>query len=193
MVHRDYNNSRHSSLREVNRDTVKQLDQRALAARLGPVDTASLTGVRVIAIDEFAIHRGHRYATVIADPRTKRVLWVGQGRRREDVRPFFELLGEEGRARLEAVVMDMSGPYAEEDIKLIFPKNKDAAQCRRDVERRAVEVVLCVETGTELNKRAHVVAMHILDSHHAGQGLEMIGNRRVGLAEIKTFVGESGA
>ena len=94
--------------------TVKQIDQRALAARLGPVDTASLAGVRVIAIDEFAIHRGHRYATVIADPRTKRVLWVGQGRRREDVRPFFELLGEEGRARLEAVVMDMSGPYAEE-------------------------------------------------------------------------------
>lgn len=95
-------------------DTVKQLDQRALAARLGPVDTASLAGVRVIAIDEFAMHRGHRYATVIADPRTKRVLWVGRGRRREDVRPFFELLGTEGRAQLEAVVMDMSGPYAEE-------------------------------------------------------------------------------
>jgi transposase len=95
-------------------DTVKQLDQRALAARLGPVDAASLAGVRSIAIDEFAIHRGHRYATVIADLITKRVLWVGRGRRREDVRPFFELLGVTGRARLEAVVMDMSGSYAEE-------------------------------------------------------------------------------
>ena len=95
-------------------DTVKQLDQRALAARLGPVDAASLAGVRVIAIDEFAIHRGHRYATVIAEPATKRVLWVGRGRRRADVRPFFELLGVEGRARLEAVAMDMNGPYAEE-------------------------------------------------------------------------------
>lgn len=95
-------------------DTVKQLDQRALAARLGPVDTASLAGVRVIAIDEFAIHRGHRYATVIADVQTKRVLWVGRGRRREDVRPFFEVLGAAGRAQLEAVVMDMSGAYAEE-------------------------------------------------------------------------------
>lgn len=95
-------------------DTVKQLDQRALAARLGPVDAASLADVRVIAIDEFAIQRGHRYATVIADPLTKRVLWVGRGRRREDVRPFFELLGPEGCARVEAVVMDMSGSYGDE-------------------------------------------------------------------------------
>lgn len=95
-------------------DTVKQLDQRALAARLGPVDAASLVDVRVIAIDEFAIQRGHRYATVIAEPLTKRVVWVGRGRGREDIRPFFELLGAEGRARLEAVVMDMSGSYGEE-------------------------------------------------------------------------------
>jgi hypothetical protein len=36
-------------------DTVKQIDQRALCRRLGPID---LSDVRVIAIDEFAIQRG---------------------------------------------------------------------------------------------------------------------------------------
>jgi transposase len=92
-------------------ETVKQIDTRALAARLGPLD---LTDVRVIAIDEFALHRGHRYATVVVEVPTKRVLWVGRGRGREDLRAFFTLLGPEGRARLEAVVMDMSPAYVEE-------------------------------------------------------------------------------
>jgi transposase len=90
---------------------VKQIDQRSLERRLGPVD---LSDVRVIAIDEFAIQRGHRYATVIVDPTTKRVLWVGRGRGREDVRAFFERLSPAGCARIEAVVMDMSVSYFEE-------------------------------------------------------------------------------
>jgi transposase len=92
-------------------ETVKQIDRRALEARLGPV---ALDDVRVIAIDEFAIHRGHRYATVVVNALTKRVLWVGRGRSREDLRPFFALLGPTGCARLEAAVMDMSGAYADE-------------------------------------------------------------------------------
>ena len=95
-------------------DTVKQIDARTLTARLGPVTTASLAGVRTVALDEFALHRGQRYATVALEPHTRRVLWVGRGRGREDVRAFFELLGAEGRAALEAVVVDMHGAYAAE-------------------------------------------------------------------------------
>lgn len=95
-------------------DTVRQIDARALAARLGPVTTASLAGVRTVALDEFAIQRGQRYATVALEPTTRRVLWVGRGRGRADVRPFFELLGTAGRAGLEAVVMDMNGAFEAE-------------------------------------------------------------------------------
>ena len=65
----------------------------------------------VIAMDEFAIQKGHRYATVIVEPQRKRVLWVGRGRGREDVRPFFELLGAERCARLQAAVMDQNTSY----------------------------------------------------------------------------------
>lgn len=95
-------------------DTVRQIDARSLAARLGPVTAASLAGVRTVALDEFALHRGQRYATVALEPETRRVLWVGLGRSRADVRPFFELLGPEGRAGLEAVVMDMNGAFETE-------------------------------------------------------------------------------
>jgi transposase len=33
-----------------------------------------LDGLEVIAVDEFAIQKGHRYATVIVEPTRKRVL-----------------------------------------------------------------------------------------------------------------------
>ena len=92
-------------------ETVKEIDCRNLERELGPVDLREVT---VIAMDEFAIQKGHRYATVIVEPFTKRVLWVGRGRAREDVRPFFELLGEQGCRQLKAVAMDMSAAYGEE-------------------------------------------------------------------------------
>lgn len=92
-------------------DTVKALDKRALAALLLPVD---LRDLEIIAMDEFALRKGHRYATVVVEPRRKRVLWVGRGRGREDVRPFFVQLGPDGCRRLRAVVMDMNPAYEEE-------------------------------------------------------------------------------
>ena len=39
------------------------------------------------------------------------MLWVGRGRGREDLRPFFELLGPAGCAALEVAVMDMSESF----------------------------------------------------------------------------------
>ena len=92
-------------------DAVKAIDKRYLEETLGPVE---LSGISVIAMDEFALHKGHRYATVIVDPTVKKVLWVGRGRRRVDIRPFFRLLGGRGRYRIKAVVMDMNGAYEAE-------------------------------------------------------------------------------
>jgi len=91
--------------------TVKRIDFRHLQHELGPVE---LGGVTVIGMDEFAIQKGHRYATVVVEPSRKRVLWVGRGRGREDVRPFFELMGASGCAELQAAVMDMNAGYVEE-------------------------------------------------------------------------------
>lgn len=88
--------------------TAKAIDFRALERSVGPVD---LDGVRRIAMDEFAIQKGHRYATVVVDAQRKQVLWVGRGRSRAEVRPFFELLGPERCARIEAVAMDMNTAY----------------------------------------------------------------------------------
>jgi transposase len=86
----------------------KLIDKRALERELGPLD---FSDVRVLGMDEFALHKGHRYATVLVEVQRKRVLWVGRGRGRQDVRPFFELLGPERCKQVQAVVMDMNTGY----------------------------------------------------------------------------------
>jgi transposase len=68
--------------------------------------------VTSLVMDEFAIQKGHRYATVVVDPATRRVLWVGRGRSRESVRPFFTQLTESQRGAIQAVAMDMTAAYA---------------------------------------------------------------------------------
>ena len=99
-------------------DQVKQIDKAALQRRVGTVELAS---VEVIGMDEFALHKGHRYATVVVEPYRKEVLWVGVGRSRDSVRPFFERLGSEGCKRLKAVVMDMNAAF-EQEVKRHAPQ-----------------------------------------------------------------------
>ncbi|GAB4295002.1 MAG: hypothetical protein Kow0096_11530 [Thiohalomonadaceae bacterium] len=67
--------------------------------------------MRRLVTDAFALHKGHRYATVVMDAATMRVLWVGEGRNREANRPFFALLGEAGCRRFETVAMAMNTAF----------------------------------------------------------------------------------
>jgi transposase len=92
-------------------DTVKLAHQRALAAALGPLEQSDFSRVRQIAIDEFALHKGQRYATLVVDVATKRVLWVARGRTVETLDGFFAALGRAGCAQLEAIVMDLAAPF----------------------------------------------------------------------------------
>ncbi|MCD9031745.1 transposase family protein [Luteimonas sp. Y-2-2-4F] len=82
--------------------TAKAIDMKELERTLGPTE---LEGVRLLEMDEVAIQKGHRYATVVVDVERKRVLWVGRGRSRAEVRPFFELLGPRRCAQIQAVAI----------------------------------------------------------------------------------------
>lgn len=79
-------------------------------------------------MDEFAIQKGHRYATVIVEPYDKRVLWIGRGRSRDEVRPFFELLGSERCGKLQAVAMDMNAAY-DQEVKHHCPQAEVVTTC----------------------------------------------------------------
>ncbi|MBG6220171.1 MULTISPECIES: transposase [unclassified Janthinobacterium] len=59
-------------------------------------------------MNEFALHKGYLYATVALDAQRMRVLCVGEGNNQAATRPFFEALGAEGCAQIEAAAMDMN-------------------------------------------------------------------------------------
>lgn len=84
--------------------TIKAIDKARLARDLPDPD---LSRVRYLAMDEFALFKGHRCASVVMDAERTQVLWVGEGRSREAIRPFFAWLGEHCQ-HIEAVAMDMN-------------------------------------------------------------------------------------
>ena len=84
--------------------TLKSLAKARLARDLPEPD---LRRVRYLVMDEFALFKGHRYASVVIDAETRQVLWVGEGRSREAIRPCFLWLGPHCE-HIEAVAMDMN-------------------------------------------------------------------------------------
>lgn len=62
--------------------TIKQIEHARLQAKYGTFEGRN---ARRLVMDEFALHKGHRYATVVMDARTMRVLWVGEGNHRADM------------------------------------------------------------------------------------------------------------
>jgi transposase len=87
--------------------TVKTIDKQRLQRDLPAPDPTCL---RRLMMDEFALHKGQRYATVVACADTQQVVWIGEGRSREAIRPFFAWLGE-AREQIEAVAMDMNSAF----------------------------------------------------------------------------------
>ena len=85
--------------------TVKRIDHQRLYREVVPPD---LSQVKHLMMDEFALFKGHRYATVAVCADSQQVLWIGEGRSRDAVRPFFEWMGKEACHRIEAVAMDMN-------------------------------------------------------------------------------------
>ncbi len=85
--------------------TVKAIDHQRLKREVVEPDRRQ---IRRLVMDEFALFKGHRYATVVINADNQQVLWVGEGNSREAIRPFFEWLGPEVCASIEAVAMDMN-------------------------------------------------------------------------------------
>lgn len=70
-------------------------------------------GVQALGVDEIQWQRGHKYLTLVyqIDAGCKRLLWIGQQRRAESLRRFFDLLGDTLRPTLRYVCSDMWRPY----------------------------------------------------------------------------------
>jgi transposase len=105
--------SRRMTIRDVARhlnvswDVIKDIQKRDLSRRYAKV---KLKHLRRIAIDEIAVGKGHRYLTVVLDLDGGAVVFVGDGKGADALKPFWKRL-RPSKAKIEAVAMDMSAAY----------------------------------------------------------------------------------
>ncbi|MCK4985439.1 MAG: transposase [Desulfobacterales bacterium] len=88
--------------------TVKAIDKKFLEQRYSQPD---LNGLRILAVDEIAVRRGHKYLTVVIDHLSGRVLFVGKDRKADTLMHFFDQMSSKQRQGIEAVAMDMWDPF----------------------------------------------------------------------------------
>jgi transposase len=88
-------------------DVIKDIQKRDLGRRFA---RPGLKHLRQIAIDEIAVAKGHRHLTVVLDLESGAVVFVGDGKGADALKPFWKRL-RRSRARVEAVAMDMSPAY----------------------------------------------------------------------------------
>lgn len=90
------------------------------------IDDSRLDDLYRIGIDDISYRKGHRYLTVVADhDRDGAVVWAKEGRDAETLRAFYDELGEERKAKLEAVSLDMGKAYEKATTKEV----PHVAQC----------------------------------------------------------------
>jgi len=88
--------------------TIKNIDKFYLERDYGQPD---LKGLRILAVDEISIRKGHSYLTIVLDFVSGRVVFVGKKRKTKTLKCFFNQLSISQRKKIDAVAMDMWEPF----------------------------------------------------------------------------------
>jgi transposase len=131
-------------------DVIKDIQKRDLSRRYAK---PKLKHLRHIAIDEIAIAKGHRYLTIVLDLDSGAVVFVGDGKGADALKPFWKRL-RSSKAKIEAVAMDMSAAYRGavathlSEAKIIFDRfhvmklfNDKLSDLRRALYNEATDVL----------------------------------------------------
>jgi transposase len=131
-------------------DVVKDIQKRNLQEKYKRIP---LHGLREIAIDEISIGRGHKYLTVVLDLDSGAVVFIGDGKGADALRPFWKRL-KRARAKIWAVAIDMSPAYISAvrnnlpNAAIVFDRfhvvklfNDKLSQLRREMYREATELM----------------------------------------------------
>ncbi len=98
-----------STLVRIDWETVGRICERVVADELDP---GRLDDLFDIGVDEISWRKHHRYLTLVTDQRTHKVVWGAKGKDTATLDRFFDELGDERSAALEAVSMDMGPAFA---------------------------------------------------------------------------------
>ena len=125
---------------------IRDIDKSYLNKRFGK---PKLKNVKVIAIDEISIRKGHKYITIVMDLETGAIVFVGQGKGAGALKPFWKRL-KGSKAKIAAAATDMSSAY-HAAVQKNLPKavqvfdrfhivklmNDKLSQLRRELQREA--------------------------------------------------------
>ena len=127
-------------------DVIKDIQKRHL---LKDYAQPVLKHLRILAFDEIAVAKGHRYVTVVLDMESGAVVFVGDGKGSDALEPFFKRLKRSG-VEIEAVAIDISLAYIQAIRKhlkfasIVFDHfhvvklfNEKLSELRRDLQRDA--------------------------------------------------------
>jgi len=94
-----------SEIEGINKDTLYRLDKKWLAWRK---ENRCFTGpVKLLGIDEIAIRKNHKYATVFYDLERSMVIGLVKGRKQRNVSSFFRKWGKDNCKNVTAVCTDL--------------------------------------------------------------------------------------
>ena len=88
-------------------DVIKEIQKRNLQRRFKKI---KLRDLQQIAIDEISIGKGHRYVTIVLNLLSGAVVFIGDGKGADALRPFWTKL-KASRVQIKAVATDMSPAY----------------------------------------------------------------------------------
>lgn len=147
----------------LNWKTVKKIDKLFLEEKYGETD---YQGLRILAVDEIAIRKGHHYLTVVLDYLSGRVVWIGKYRRALTLIRFFNRMPKKNRKALEAIVMDMWDPYIMAvmkkvpHVKIVFDLFHVVSQFSRVIDKvRNAEYRKASEENKEVFKGARYLLL----------------------------------
>jgi transposase len=88
-------------------DIIKSIQKQDLKKKYGK---PNLKDLKMIAIDEIAIQKGHKYMTIVLDLSTGAIVYASEGKGADSLDEFWKRVKRAG-AKIEAVSIDMSPAY----------------------------------------------------------------------------------
>ena len=140
----------------VNQHLVKEIDKKRLEKNYtleGTKLKKPERTTRCLGIDEFKLHDGYIFATIIVDMQTGHILWIYYGKGKQGIYDFIDHVGREWMEQVECISCDMNARYYqafEEKCDWIQPvfdhfhiikifNEKVVSEIRKDEQRRLRE------------------------------------------------------
>ena len=103
-------------LTDLDKNIVKDIDLKRLKRKYtidGLILKKPQQYAKYLAVDEFKLHDGHKYATVIADLETGHILWLSHGKKKSSVYGFIDHAGKDFMDHVVAIACDMNSDFEE--------------------------------------------------------------------------------